>query len=159
MLGSCRASTSRSRYATWTDQGTIVAASAQPARPSAGSPSPRTLGTTLGTAPSSVWSCARSTSQLAQKARASNSVQAVAANAGASPVQPSRSSRWGQSVGTATKLSRCDQRTFSWNRVRSASEQAEARPDRGVAADGEHLGGDQLRVAHDLCVAEPVERE
>ena len=40
-----------------------------------------------------------------------------------SPVQPSRSSRCGQSVGTETKLSRWDQRTFSWSRVSPGSEQ------------------------------------
>ena len=53
------------------------------------------------------WSKARSRSQLAQNDPASNNVQAVDANAWASPVQPRRSSRCGQSVGTETKLSRC----------------------------------------------------
>ena len=69
------------------------------------------------------WSIARSRSQLVQNASDSNSVDAVGANACASPVQPSRSSRCGQSVGTETKLSRCDQTTFSWKRVSAPSEQ------------------------------------
>ena len=72
-------------------------------------------GTTDETPPSSVWSISRSRSHDAQNDSESISVAAVALNACASPVQPSRSSRCGQSVGTETKLSRCDQNTFEWN--------------------------------------------
>ena len=51
----------------------------------------------------------------------------------------------GSRSGTATKLSRCDQRTFSWNRVSVGSEQLNVPRDRGVAADGEHLGARRAR--------------
>lgn len=34
-----------------------------------------------------------------------------------SPVQPRRSSRWGQSVGMSTKLPRMLHTTFSWSRL------------------------------------------
>ena len=75
------------------------------------------------------------------------------------PVQPRRSSRCGQSVGTETKLSRCDQTTFSWNRFRSASERLERAPARGRAADRHVRCFDHVRVGFDLGVSEAVERE
>src|SRR6478735_5352039 len=98
----------------------MVAASAQPARPNRASPCSTTSGTTDGTPITGSWSNARSRNQLAQNDCASNRVQAVDAKACASPVQPRRSSRCGQSVGTETKLSRCDQNTFEWNRSSAA---------------------------------------
>src|SRR5690606_17910951 len=51
------------------------------------------------------------------------SVDEVGAKASASPVHPRRSSRCGQSVGTETKLSRCDQNTFEWNRSRASDDE------------------------------------
>ncbi len=93
-----------------------------------------------GTPSSSSWSSARSRSQLAQKACESNSVEPVAANAWASPVQPRRSSRCGQSVGTDTKLSRCDQTTFSWRRSSRGVRAGERGPRVAVAADGHERG-------------------
>ena len=101
----------------------MVAASAQPARPIGfANPPPISMsfgkmmsGTTDATPPSSVWSSSRSRSQDSQKLSESNRVDAVAANACASPVQPRRSSRCGQSVGNETKLSRCDHMTLLWN--------------------------------------------
>ena len=104
-------------------------------------------GTTLGTPPASVWSASRSLSQLCQNDSACISVEAVAANACASPVHPRRSSRCGQSVGTETKLSRCDQNTFSWN-LSSASE-----ADRKV----ERLGrSDEIAIAVAEIASAPV---
>src|ERR1043166_5174668 len=47
---------------------------------------------------------------------------AVRANTWASPVQPSRSSRWGQSVGTSRKLLRCPQTMFCCSRFKSESD-------------------------------------
>ncbi len=96
---------------------------AQPARPNRAVPSRTTSGTTLGTPSSSSWSSSRSRSQLCQNASDSTSVQAVGANACASPVHPRRSSRWGQSVGSETKLPRSDHRTFSCSLFSRSSEQ------------------------------------
>ena len=122
MLGYWRRRTSGSPYASYSVHGTTVAASPQPVEPNskASWPVPRTaastLGTTLGTAPSARWSWPRSVSQLARKARLSALAHAVGAKTMMSPVQPSRSSRCGQSVGTARKLPRWDQLTLrnSW---------------------------------------------
>ena len=144
----------------------MVAASAQPARPmfSVGTP-PISMstgrmmsGTTDATPPSSVWSISRSRSHDAQNASESMSVRGGGANACASPVQPSRSSRCGQSVGTETKLSRCDQKTFEWNWSRaSCEERNELRGARSleiaIARGRDDLGAD------DIGVAEAVERE
>ena len=77
----------------------------------------------------------------------------------ASPVQPSRSSRCGQSVGTDTKLSRCDQATFSCSRFSAAS------PHSNVERSGASLliatisASRSSAVRLDLGVLEPVERE
>ena len=121
---------------------------------------PRTTsGTTDDTPSLSSWSSARSTSQLAQNACESNSVLAVGANACASPVQPSRSSRCGQSVGTETKLSRCDQTTFSWSRFSRGSAALEPASARRVAADGNEHGLQDLSLGGDLRVLEAVEGE
>ena len=68
MLGSWRARIVGSPYDSYTAHGTIVAASAQPARPKRGSPSSTTSGTTDGTPRTSSCSSARSRSQLVQNA-------------------------------------------------------------------------------------------
>ena len=62
---------------------------------------------------------------------------AVGAKTCRSPVQPSRSSRCGQSVGTSTKLPRMPQTTFSCSRSRRGSEQVKVpvRPQVGVDDD------------------------
>ena len=113
----------------------------------------------VGTPSVGSWSSARSRSQLRQNASASNSVDAVAANAWASPVQPSRSSRCGQSVGTETKLSRCDQTTFSWSRSSTGCEHAKS-PRRGVSLLIATIAASRIsRGRLDLGVAEAVERE
>ena len=67
--------------------------------------------------------------------RSRRACSAVGANACASPVQPSRSSRCGQSVGTETKLSRCDQKTFEWNRSSAACDERNVRARGEVARD------------------------
>ena len=63
-------------------------------------------GTTKGIAPVAVCSLARSLSHFSRKRLMSKLKQAVGENRAMSPVQPCRSSRWGQSVGMSTKLSR-----------------------------------------------------
>ena len=113
--------------------GTMAAASAQPARPKRRSPSTTTSGTTEGTPSTSSWSSARSRSQLAQNAWESNSVLAVGANACASPVQPKRSSRCGQSVGTDTKLSRCGPDHVLVQPVECSARSTRSRPRDGVS--------------------------
>ena len=90
------------------------------------------FGTTAATAPSASWSISRSRSHDIQNDSTSKRVLAVGAKAWASPVQPRRSSRCGQSVGNDTKLSRCDQATLEWSRSRRGSE--EAKLERGVSA-------------------------
>ena len=84
---------------------------------------------------------------------------AVGANAWASPVQPRRSSRWGQSVGTETKLSRCDQTTFSWSRSRRRVRARERPAPRRVAADRHERPPRAPRRRLDLRVLEAMERE
>src|SRR5690242_17002759 len=98
--------------------GAIVATSAQPVLPAApGDILANTLGTTKGTAPLGSWSAATSPSHFAKKPETSMLNAAVGANTCASPVQPKRSSRCGQSVGTSTKSPRCDQMVFSTSRL------------------------------------------
>jgi hypothetical protein len=60
-------------------------------------------------APDSCCASATSSSHLAKNAATSRLKQAVRANTWASPSQPSRSSRCGQSVGTLMKLPRWPQ--------------------------------------------------
>ncbi len=82
----------------------------------------------------------------------------MGAKAWASPVQPRRSSRCGQSVGSDTKLSRCDHATLEWSCSRRGSERGEARA-RGVGArDGDRGRRHDLGAGH-LGVLEAVERE
>ncbi len=56
-----------------------------------------------------------------QEAFAVASQQAVPAKTCASPVQPRRSSRCGQSVGISIKFERCDQMVFSTSRLTAAT--------------------------------------
>ena len=65
---------------------------------------------------------ARSTSHDARKPAQSYRKRAVGAKTWMSPVQPSRSSRCGQSVGRSRKLPRMPQTTFSCSRFSSGSE-------------------------------------
>ncbi len=91
--------------------GMITAASAHPAEPAAGFPGvDNTSGITWGTLPVSIWSAATSRSHFVKKPATSMLKAAVREKTCASPVQPSRSSRCGQSVGTSTKLPFCPQR-------------------------------------------------
>ena len=88
----------------------IVAASAQAAEPPENLPSwLSTSGTTKGTLPSGLWSAATSASHFVKKPATSMLKAAVREKTCASPVQPSRSSRCGQSVGTSRKLPFCPQ--------------------------------------------------
>ncbi len=66
-----------------------------------------TSGITNGMAPLGFWSAARSPSHLVKKPATSMLNAAVGAKTWASPVQPMRSSRCGQSVGTSRKLPFC----------------------------------------------------
>src|SRR5690242_12607050 len=101
--------------------GAIVATSAQPVLPAApGQILANTLGTTKGTAPLGSWSAATSPSHFAKKPETSMLNAAVGANTCASPVQPRRSSRCGQSVGTSTKLPRCPHTMFCCSLFTSA---------------------------------------
>ncbi len=76
-------------------QGQITPASAQ-----AGTPlQPIVLGLTSQKAPSGDWPSSTSTSHLVKKAATSALQVAVRMKTWASPIQPSRSSRCGQSVG------------------------------------------------------------
>ena len=65
---------------------------------------------------------ARSRSQSARKSSTSKRYAAEGAKAAMSPVQPSRSSRCGQSVGTSRKLPLVPHTTFRWNCLSSGSE-------------------------------------
>ena len=88
---------------------------------------------------------------------------AVGANACASPVQPSRSSRWGQSVGSRDEVvDAATRRTFSWRRF----EHGRRSTLNVAAAEGVSLLiAIELRhrricdIRRDLRVAEAVERE
>ena len=83
----------------------------------------------------------------------------MAANAWASPVQPRRSSRCGQSVGTETKLSRCDQSTFEWNwSSASCDERNELRGARSLEI-AIAVAETTSAAPDDVGVAEAVERE
>ena len=105
MLGYCRSRSRASPYTTYIVQGMITAASAQAAEPPANAAAElSTSGITCGTLPFGFWSAATSPSHLAKKPATSMLKAAVRANTWASPVQPSRSSRCGQSVGTSRKL-------------------------------------------------------
>ena len=77
----------------------------------------------MGKAPLSVCSALKSFSHFSRKRLISKLKQAVRANTAMSPVQPMRSSRWGQSVGMSTKLERPPQRMFCWSRLMRLSEE------------------------------------
>src|SRR6201991_1818252 len=68
---------------------------------------PNTSGITNGTLPLEYWSAATSFSHLVKKLCTFMLYDAVRENTCASPVQPRRSSRCGQSVGTSRKLPFC----------------------------------------------------
>ena len=96
----------------------ITAASAQPVAPAGRRPSldtGNTFGTTWGTLPSSYWSAATSPSHLVKNPATSMLNAAVGANTCASPVQPMRSSRCGQSVGTSRKFPFWPQTMLLWS--------------------------------------------
>ena len=86
---------------------------------------------------------------------------AVGENTWMSPVQPSRSSRCGQSVGTSRKLPRIPQTTFSWNRLSSSCEDSNQPVRRRSRADDDGVDVGRLQVVDtvDLGVPEAVERE
>ena len=160
MLASWSRRTAGSPYDSYTAHGTMVAASAQPARPkrSVARRGPRRAPPTARPARRP----ARAPGPAASSPRTPGSRTAcwpVGANACASPVQPSRSSRCGQSVGTDTKLSRCDQTTFSCSRSSRGSEHANV--DRGGVSllMATNAALEDLGVGLDLRVPEPVERE
>ena len=92
----------------------------------------------------------------------SNRNVAVGAKTWRSPVQPSRSSRCGQSVGTSTKLPRVLHTTLSWNLLSSALEQSNhpVRAHVGVADDGaERVGLERAWPAGHFGVSEAVHGE
>ena len=68
-------------------------------------------------------SCRTSRRYFFRKLSQSASQQAVPAKTCASPVQPSRSSRCGQSVGISMKFDRCDQIVFRTSRLTDGSPQ------------------------------------
>ena len=70
-----------------------------------------------------------------------------------SPVQPSRSSRCGQSVGTSRKLPRMLHTTFSWNWFSRVSDELNqpVRSQVGAHDDGLDVLGAQIRHAVDLA--------
>ena len=109
----------------YSTHGTTTAASPQPTSACCGKGRSGRNGTYIGTIPSWSSSCstARSASQDRSIPDASKRNDAVGAKTCRSPVQPSRSSRCGQSVGRSTKLPRMPQTTFSCSRSTSASEQ------------------------------------
>src|ERR671932_210126 len=87
-----------------------------PASPQAGAPLLRSSilkslskGATSGKAPSGDWASSTSTIHLVKNAETSILKQAVRTKTCASPIQPKRSSRCGQSVGTLKKLPRWPQ--------------------------------------------------
>ena len=118
----------------------------------------RMFGTTAATAPSASWSSSRSRSHDVQNDSTSKSVLAVGANACASPVQPRRSSRCGQSVGSDTKLSRCDQATLECRRSRRGSAHSNDERRASALEIGDGRGRHDLGARH-LRVLEAVERE
>ena len=76
-----------------------------------------------GTAPFGPKSCRTSRRYFRRKLLQSASQQAVPAKTCASPVQPSLSSRCGQSFGISMKFDRCDQIVFRTSRLTEGSPQ------------------------------------
>ncbi len=89
----------------------------------AGKPYPW-AGTVLGMPPPGSCSACTSSSHFSRKRLMSKLKQAVGANTAMSPVQPMRSSRWGQSVGMSTKLDLAPQRMLDWSWQSISLEQA-----------------------------------
>lgn len=89
-----------------------------------GPKSPRMYGITSGTTPFAAF-CSTIMSFIHDDSMplTSNRKETVSANMLISPVQPSRSSRWGQSVGMPTKLPRMLHTMFSCSRLSRGSEQ------------------------------------
>ena len=116
-----------------------------------------------GTAPSAACSTRTSSSQSARNPATSNKYDAVGANTCRSPVQPSRSSRCGQSVGTSTKLPRIPHTTFSCSRLTSSCRARERAGALEVRMDHDRSEvrrvGIDRRPPVDLDVPESVERE
>jgi hypothetical protein len=105
-----------------------------PASPQAGaaSRSIHTDGATSRNAPSASWPSRTSRNHRARKAETSALRLAVGAKIWASASQPSRSSRWGQSVGTPTKFPRWLQAMFDCSWLTSGSEHSKV-PVHGVS--------------------------
>src|SRR5215218_3514682 len=97
--------------------GTITPASPQAGAPHLRlmSPEPLSRGATSGKAPSGDWASWTSVIHFSKKAATSILKEAVRVKIWASPIQPRRSSRCGQSVGTLRKLPRWPQTMFSWS--------------------------------------------
>lgn len=159
MLANCRHRTSTSPKCRYSTHGTTVAAS--PHAVAAGESVFSTSGTTNGTEPSSNCSLARSFSHDDRNPAVSNRNDAVGENTWMSPVQPSRSSRCGQSVGRSTKLPRLLHTTLSWIRFQQRLRAPEPPVAAQVAAHDQtlHIGHGEPVDAADLGVAETVERE
>ena len=143
----------------------ITAASAQPAAP-AGRGCPGCVqhvrddvghAAVLG-----YWSAATSFSHFVKKPATSMLKAAVREKAWASPVQPSRSSRCGQSVGTSRKLPFCPQTMLCWSWLMSGLEVSNSPARRHVGVDddaGQAVGRQLARVAVHRHVAEAEEGE
>ncbi len=115
----------RSPKQRWIVQGQITIASAQAGPPSSLESGPLPVsGAMGGTRPSPPWASSRSRSHFEKNPATSMLKEAVRTKTWASPVQPRRSSRCGQSVGRSTKLPRWLQVMLLWSWFRSPSEQA-----------------------------------
>ena len=88
-----------------------------------GKPKP-CAGTVLGMPPVGSCSASTSSSHLSKNRPMSKLKQAVGANTAMSPVQPMRSSRWGQSVGMSTRLDLALQVILLWSWLTISLEQA-----------------------------------
>ncbi len=154
-------------------QGMMTAASAQAAEPPAKPPPPRspavpasgllrTSGTTKGTLPLAFWSAATSASHLVKKPATSMLKLAVREKTWASPVQPRRSSRCGQSVGTSRKLPFWPQRMLCWSWFSSGFEVSKRPVTLHVRVDddaGEALVGELAGVPLHSDITEALEAE
>ena len=111
----------RSPQHRYTVHGQTTTASAQPGPPSPCSASSAGgTGASAGTIPSDDCASVRSTSHFAKNPATSKLNAAVRANNCALPAQPSRSSRYRQSIGTSRKLPRCVQWMLLCNRFSNA---------------------------------------
>ena len=150
-----------SPYASYTAHGTIVAASAQPARPNRSRPFEHDVRDDARHAQHRVL-LEREVPQpaRARTPRRRTACEPVGANAWASPVQPSRSSRCGQSVGHGHEVVALRPDDVLVEPVqRRRREHSNVAASRRVAADRDELGVEELGVGLDLRVPEAVERE